>query len=193
MLLKKDQVPILIVLIIMLLPFAVYYISIWNYEFLAYIGVILFFFVVILFTNRKVQYSNTVLWGLTFWGFLHMAGGSFKIGGSRLYDLMLIPVTEQIFRYDQFVHIIGFGVATIVMYEVIRPKLKMNPKKWTAISIVVIMAGLGIGAVNEIIEFFAAVLISNTGVGGYTNTSLDLVSDLIGACCAMFIVWLKER
>ena len=87
--------------------------------------------------------------------------------------------------------IIGFGVATILMYELIKPKLKLN-NRWVAVSIVVVMAGLGVGALNELLEFIATVLVPETGGGGYVNTSLDLVSDLIGAILAMVIIRLKK-
>ena len=55
------------------------------------------------------------------------------------------------------------------------------------------MAGLGVGAFNEIIEFFATVIIPETGVGGYENTSLDLISNLIGAIIAMSYIKIKEK
>lgn len=192
MLIRKDQFPILITIVVMLLVFSVYYFVIKNYEFIMYIFVIVFFLVLILFTNNKVNYSNTSLWGLTIWGTLHMAGGGIPVKGDVLYKLILIPITESIFRYDQFVHIIGFGVATLIMFELLKPKLKPI-KYWTAISIVVVMAGLGIGAVNEIIEYVATLLAPETGVGGYDNTLLDLISDLIGALFALFVIRWREE
>ena len=192
MLIRKKQLPILITIIVMLLAFSVYYFAIKNYEFIMYIFVIAFFFVLILFTNNKVNYSNTSLWGLTVWGTLHMAGGGIPVKGDVLYKLMLIPITESIFRYDQFVHIIGFGVATLIMFELLKPKLKPLTH-WTAISIVVVMAGLGVGAVNEIVEYSATLFVPETGVGGYDNTLLDLISDLIGALFALFIIRYREK
>ena len=179
----------------MIISFTIFYLSKKNYEFLLYVGVIVFFLVLIILTNPKVNYSNIVLWGLTFWGFLHMAGGSLKYNGEILYKFMIIPLSEsyQIFKFDQFVHIVGFGVATLIMYELLKPLLKENLNKWVSVSIVVIMAGLGVGAINEIIEFFATVIVPETGVGGYINTSLDLVADLIGASLAMIIIKLKEK
>ena len=78
------------------------------------------------------------------------------------------------------------------MYVIIKPHLKKNLDKWTALSIVIIMAGLGVGALNEIVEFTAVVLAPETGVGGYNNTSLDLVSDLIGAILAMGYIKFKK-
>jgi hypothetical protein len=54
------------------------------------------------------------------------------------------------------------------------------------------MAGLGAGALNEIIEFAATVIFPDTGVGGYVNNSLDLVFNLLGAVVAMAVIKLKE-
>ena len=190
MLIKKGQLPILLVSACALLFFTVLFASRRNYEFLLYVGVIVFFLVVILATNKKVNYPNGVLWGLVLWALLHMSGGGLYIRGKKLYEIILIPVSEEyhIFRYDQFVHIVGFGVATLVMYYLIKPLLTPGLKRWTALSIVVVMAGLGVGALNEIVEFAATVLVPETGVGGYTNTSLDLVSDLIGAVFAAIAI-----
>lgn len=55
------------------------------------------------------------------------------------------------------------------------------------------MAGLGVGALNEIIEFFATVVVPETGVGGYENTALDLVADLIGALSATTLIAVTRR
>ena len=191
-LIRKDQLPILITIIVMLLAFSVYYFTRKNYEFIIYIFVILFFFVLILFTNMRVNYSNISLWGLAIWGTLHMAGGGIPVKGDVLYKLILIPITENIFRYDQFVHIIGFGVATLIMFELLKPKLKPIDR-WTALSIVVVMAGLGVGAVNEIVEYIATLILPDTGVGGYDNTLLDLISDLIGALFALLVIRCREK
>jgi len=195
MLLKKGQLPILIFNLLVIIAFTTFYVSRQNYEFLMYIGVIIFFLAVILLTNSRVNYSNISLWGLSIWAFLHMSGGSIQYNGDILYKYMIITVSEsyQIFKFDQFVHIVGFGVATIVMYELLKPLLKKDLKKWVALSIVVVMAGLGVGALNEIIEFFATVMVPETGVGGYINTSLDLVADLIGATIALVIIIIKEK
>ena len=191
--LKKSQWPIFIVNFIYLVIALFVFSSRRNYEFVTYIGVVVFFSLVILLTNKKVNYPNIVLWGLTLWGMLHMAGGGvlLKGGTMRLYELILIPLSEnyEIFKYDQFVHIIGFGVSTLLMFSLLKSRLKsMNGFSFW---LVIVMAGLGVGAVNEIIEFGVTVLVPETGVGGYNNTSLDLVADLVGAVIA--VVWLKAR
>jgi uncharacterized membrane protein YjdF len=123
-----------------------------------------------------------------------MSGGGLYINGVKLYEIILVPISSkyEIFRYDQFVHIVGFGVATLVMYHLLRPLLKPDLNKSVALSIVIVMAGLGVGALNEIIEFTATVLVPETGVGGYVNTSLDLVSDLIGSVLALVVIRMRQ-
>tara|TARA_Y100000310_G_scaffold257569_1_gene265661 strand:- start:44 stop:595 length:552 start_codon:yes stop_codon:yes gene_type:complete len=181
-----------LILLLSLIVFTFYYINRQNYEFMLYIGVIIFFFILILATNKKVNYSNTVLWGLVIWALLHLSGGSLSIGGTRLYEIILIPISEayNVFRYDQFVHIVGFAVATLLAYDLLQPHLKNTTS--VSIAIITIMAGLGIGALNEIIEFAAVVVLPETGVGGYINTSLDLVADLVGAVLAWVYIKIKK-
>lgn len=191
---EKNQRPVLIVNLIALAIFAAVYATMANYEFLTYIGVIVCIFVVLVLTNARVRYPADLLWGLTLWSLLHMLGGCVPIGEERLYELILIPVSEKygVFRYDQFVHIIGFGVATLMMYHLLRPLLKPDVRRGWSFSILIVMAGLGVGALNEVIEFLITVVCPETGVGGYLNTSLDLVADLIGALLALAFIRVKE-
>jgi len=193
--LKPGQKIIFMVSIFLLILFVFIFLKRQNYEFLIYVGVIIFFMFLILTTNRKVNYPNILLWGLLTWAFMHMAGGGLFFGGIKLYEIILIPIVGEpynIFKYDQLVHAVGFGVATFLMWHLLQPFLKEKIKKWTAISIVVVMAGLGAGALNEILEFTATVITPETGVGGYENTALDLVANLIGAIIAMIIIIKKE-
>ncbi len=194
MYLKRGQIWILIVNVILLGFFTWKFVERENYEFLMYIGVIIFFLLVILFTNKKVKYPNYILWLLTLWSFFHMAGGGLYYNGKIWYSQILINLVGEpyyIFRYDQFVHIFGFMVATFLIYHFLSFIKSRNYNGKVMISIVAVMAGLGVGALNEIIEFIATVIMPQTGVGGFINTSLDLVSDLVGALIAMIVVLIK--
>jgi len=196
MYIKKEQIPLLIINSLGIIVFAFVFLNRQNYEFIIYLAVIVFFLLLILFTNRKINYPMSLLWGLTLWAFMHMAGGGIYISGHKIYEIMILKLIGEpynIFRYDQLVHIIGFGVSTLLMYHLLRPLLKPDLKRWTALSIVVVMAGLGVGALNEIIEFIATVIVPETGVGGYINTSLDLVSDMIGAIIAIIYIQITDK
>ena len=195
MLLKKRQLPILFVNLVYISIFGIIFLSRKNYEFVGYVGLIVIAFFLVLYTNRKVNYPNFVLWGLTLWGILHMSGGGIILkNGDVLYKLILIPISESygIFRYDQFVHIVGFAVATLLIWVLLKPLVRKDLQKWTSLSIIIVMAGFGVGAFNEMIEFLATVFVEETGVGGYINTSLDLVSDLIGAILALIYIRIKK-
>lgn len=187
----KGQWPIILTNAVYLFVSLLFFTSRQNYEFLIYIFVIAVAFVLILMTNERVRYPNSVLWGLTIWGILHVCGGGIRVNNDVLYGLILLPLSEKyaILRYDQVAHAFGFGVATLVMHHLIRPLIRADVTRWTAFYIVVVMAGLGVGALNEIVEFIAVVVLPETGVGGYINTAMDLVSDLVGALGAA--VWLR--
>ena len=191
---RKGQLTILIFNLLALAGFSVHFFIKGNYEFIIYVGVIAFFLIVFIATNAKIYYPNTLLWALTVWAVMHMAGGSVFIKGVKLYEIILIPLsaTIPIFRYDQLVHIIGFATATATMFYILKPLLRPQLKSFWALSIIIIFAGLGIGAFNEILEFVTSLIVPESGVGGYLNTSLDLVSNLIGAILAMFIIRLTN-
>jgi putative membrane protein len=157
------------------------------------VGAIILCFAVIVLSFPKVRYPIPTLLGLTIWSLLHMAGGSVFINGVLLYEIILIPISQSypILRYDQFVHIFGFASATLVMFDLLRPLLKDNSQHLVALSIVVIMAGLGVGALNEIVEALVSAVVVNSGVGGYINTALDLIADFLGAILAMAFIKLR--
>jgi hypothetical protein len=49
-------------------------------------------------------------------------------------------------------------------------------------------AGLGFGALNEVIEFVATLTMPETNVGGYVNTGWDLVANTVGATVAVLLI-----
>ena len=164
-----------------------------NYEFIIYVGAIILCLILIGVTFFKAAYSTTTLIGLTIWSLMHMTGGGVYINNARLYDIILIPLSQTypILRYDQLVHLFGFAAATLMMFDLLRPLLKENLQHFVALSIVVTMAGLGVGAFNEIVEALVAASLPQSGVGGYVNTSLDLIADFLGAILAMAFIKLQ--
>ena len=54
-------------------------------------------------------------------------------------------------------------------------------------------AGMGFGALNEIVEFMATLTLTETNVGGYENTGWDLVANMIGSIVAATIIHLNSR
>lgn len=152
-----------------------------NDEFILYALVVVGLAVWILRKQRTVQFDSLILWGLSLWGLLHMAGGNLRVGDNVLYNLQLIPV---VLRYDQLVHAFGFGVATLACAHILRGMLKpVVPNRLTLIILVTLM-GCGVGALNEIVEFIAVKAMPETNVGGYDNTLWDLIFNFFGATIA---------
>jgi len=175
---------------------SIYYISIKNFEFMWYIAVMVFFFILILTTLNRSKFDYPILIGLSIWGFMHMTGGGVIIDGAVLYKLQIIPIVGSgellILKFDQVVHAFGFGVATLVVFHLIRPYLgdRIN---WKVMYPIIVLGGMGVGALNELIEYFAVVAFPETGVGGYHNTMLDSVFNTIGAIIAVILIHVRRR
>ena len=175
--------------------FTLWFVSIGNYEFIVYVTTMLALMLLVGLTLGKAQYPLPMLWGLSIWGLLHMAGGGVPVGGSVLYNLHLVPIVETdvlfILKYDQLVHAYGFGITAWVLHHILT--LHFPDTRGTATALFFpALASMGLGAVNEIIEFSAVLMVPDTNVGGYINTALDLCFNAFGAIVAVTVIRLRE-
>jgi uncharacterized membrane protein len=173
-----------------------------NKEFVFYIVVMLVLIGVMTLIHRAVTLTGALLWALSIWGLLHMAGGllplpqGWPFNGEHavLYSWWIIP---QWLKYDQIVHAYGFGVTTGVCWHSLKTSLQrgfgVQLKPTFGVMVICAAAGVGFGALNEVVEFIAVMTIPNTNVGGYENTGWDLVANLGGAVVAVLIIKFRER
>jgi len=165
-------------------------------EFIWYIIIVIILFLLIIATLPISKFKRGVVWCLSIWGLLHLAGGGVKVGDGVLYGVQLLPLYTGgneliLLKYDQVIHAFGFGVCAYIIFHFLKQNIE-NPHRFKVYAIA-ILGGMGLGVLNEIIEFIAVLIFKNTGVGGYINTSLDLVFNTIGAVSAMTFVWWKNR
>lgn len=157
-----------------------------NMEFLFYGITVLVLTGLLHYGDRHFSFDGWVLWGFDLWIILHILGGLLPVGDSVLYSWVLIDIVGEpysILKYDQLVHTYCYFIAALLMWRVV---LSFNsPGSFTAIAMVTVLAASGVGGVNEIIEFLATVFIPDTNVGGYENTAIDIVCNLLGACLAV--------
>lgn len=170
-------------------------------EFLFYIVVMLVLMAAVWVVHRRVSLSKGALWALSIWGLLHMMGGLLTVpdswsvaGDSRvLYNWWLIT---DFLKYDHVVHGYGFGITTWVCWQGLRSIIRRTGGSATPTFGQMVLcwaAGLGFGAVNEVIEFLAVLLVPNTNVGGYINTGWDLIANLTGATIVAALIFFRNR
>ncbi len=191
----KDYKWLVVFTLAYLIPFTAYFLSQDNGEFIWYIVVVILLIALVIGTLPKSQLSRGVVWGLSVWALLHLAGGSVKVGETVLYGLQLIPLYNGggemiLLKYDQVVHAFGFGLAARTMLHFLR---RYQPdRNKVGVYIIAVLAGMGLGVINEIVEFIATLLFPGNGVGGYVNTSLDLIFNTLGAVVAVWCAWLMR-
>ncbi len=158
-------------------------------------------FVIIGYIHHNVRLTNATIWALLGWCVIHMVGGlipvpaTWPIEGdtSVLYSWWLIP---DYLKYDNIVHAYGFGVTTWVCWQglqmgfkrvgaTLQPTFGMLLLCWAA--------GMGLGSLNEIIEFPPTMMLAEINLGGYVNTSLDLISNMFGSLVAVITIWYCSR
>jgi len=173
-----------------------------NSEFLFYIAVMLVLIGVVGVVNRHIRISTGALWALSLWGLAHMAGGLITVpagwpvnADSRvLYTLWLIP---DRLKYDHIVHAYGFGVTTWVCWQGLKSAVSHRsgrpPFPSFGLLTLAAAAGLGFGALNEVVEFIATLTMPETNVGGYVNTGWDLVANTVGATIAVLAIRRLDR
>jgi hypothetical protein len=173
-----------------------------NIEFVLYTVAMLGYIAVVLALDARVHLSRLVLWCLAVWGLTHMAGGTVPIPAS-VQDgdkavLYAMRAVDWLPRYDQVVHAFGFFSATLVCGEALAAGIAGQTNREVSsrpvsslpasshrlsfgLAAGAALMGMGLGAFNEVVEFVMTLVLPETGVGGYTNTGWDLVSNMVGA------------
>jgi len=176
--------------------FTAFFLSIGNYEFIVYVVTMVALILLVGLSLRKAEYPPAMLWALSLWGLAHMAGGGVQVQGSVLYNLHLWQLVETdnlfILKYDQLVHAFGFGVSAWLLHHLLLRHFPQTRGSATAY-VYPVLGAIGLGAVNEIIEFSAVLAVPDTNVGGYYNTALDLVFNTGGAIIALCLVAVFRR
>jgi len=163
-----------------------------NYEFLYYTGIIAVFIFVITFYYHHFHLTLPLVIGLTLLGVLHILGGNLYVHGTKLYDLWVVA---GFLKYDNIVHCFGTAIATLVAYNILLPQME-RPAKWRpfAFSLMLVLIAMGIGALNEVVEFFAVVFLgAGHAVGDYFNNTVDLVYNLIGSVVVSVFLYYHHK
>jgi hypothetical protein len=177
-----------------------------NVEFVYYSLWMVVFISLVWRLDRKAGVPTAICILLVAWLVLHFVGGIAKIpehllepgAPNTLYNMRVHPSLP---KYDQVVHAFGFFSATLTAWcgmraaigKLTRPSqhhpVELTEGRFWAL----FLTGMGLGAMNEVIEFVATVIFPWTNVGGYVNTGWDLVSNMVGCVLACALVWALEK
>lgn len=149
------------------------------HEFFIYATVI---FLAILFSWYKFRFLNirlSLLVLIEIGILMHFSGAFVEVDNHRLYDSRFFDI-----RYDKYVHFVNAMVATFVTIYIL---FKSGFPQTKLTLFIAVLAVLGLGAMNEIIEFMVTLTVEHNGVGGYNNNMLDLVANLFGAVTAVVL------
>lgn len=161
-----------------------------NFEFLIYLAVMTVIIVAVLAVYRRAGLSLPLLAGFSLWGLLHMIGGLVPIPAhwhstdttGVVYNWRLIP---GYLRYDQVVHGFGVGLTTWLVWQALSTRVRGDDggllRPTPGMLAVCATAGMGFGAMNEVVEFIATLILPTTNVGDHVNTGWDLVANFVGA------------
>jgi len=194
---NRSLAPVIFFTVAYLIVATVFAFTMQNWEFVYYIVVVLLLGFAALAVHKRVGLSAGVLWGLSIWGLLHMIGGlitvpdAWSVAGDKrvFYSLWLIP---DVLKYDQVIHAYGFGIATWLCWQALRSTFS-SVQPTLGVLTLCALAGMGLGAFNEVVEFVAVLLIPETNVGGYTNTGWDLVANMVGTAIAATAIGLRGK
>jgi hypothetical protein len=187
-LITRERVLILLANLTYIVGFTIWFLMQGNTEFLWYVVVMIGLLIFIAHSLSYSRLPNTLLILLSIWGFMHMAGGGVVVNGEVLYRFVFAPVFDGggdfvLFKFDQLVHVFGFGVAAGCIHWLIRSRAPSVRPIWRGL--LAALTAMGLGVVNEIVEFAAFLALSETGVGGFYNLQLDLVFNTLGAAIAV--------
>lgn len=195
----KGRVLVLAFTLLYIAAAGVYFFLTGVAEFTLYLAVLLALVALVAFTLKFTKLPTWSLWLLSVLGLLHALGGGVKVAGDVLYNFVLIPIVNggdegiTLWRFDQLVHPYGTAVAALIIYYFLACRSQM-PRRW--IGLIAALAAMGLGAVNEVVEFSTTLLFENTNVGGYDNTALDLCSNLVGSVIGALVgtrLWRPKR
>lgn len=178
-------------------------------EFAFYLFVMLVLIAAVGSIHKRAHFTIGLLWCLSIWGAMHMAGGlipvpeAWPINGENrvVYSWWVVPFVygengsvAYGLKYDQITHAFGFGITAWACWQGLCATLRSahgeDKDERTPVTptlgrlTLCFTASMGFGCLNEIVEFLATTM-GPTNVGGYINTSYDLIANTTGALLAV--------
>ena len=133
---------------------------------------------------RRVVLPPLLAAGLAIAAIVTLAGGLIRVGHDVLYNANTGPYSPALgthyLQYDHFAHAyVSFVIVFACWFMLAAPHADGGRRG--ELVLLSVGAALGLGALNEMVEFIATLAHHGAHAGGYWNTGWDLVSNLTGA------------
>jgi hypothetical protein len=187
----KGQLGVILFSLLYLVLGGVYFMRDLNHEFIIYVAVIVVIFGAVFATLRYTKFPVWMLWLLSIWGLMHVAGGVVPTPDGVLFAYKIYPFLDAggdmyILKYDQVVHAYLYGLVAVMSLHTLRIIFGVVGHNFL-VNLAAVMISLGISGMNEIMEFLIAINLERHGIGGYENAMLDLIFNLGGATVAVAV------
>ena len=140
---------------------------------------------------RRAALPDLLAIALAIAAILTLAGGLINVGQDVLYNASIGPYSQplgtHLLQYDHVAHAyVSFVTAFACWVMLAAPHAAANHRR----ELVILAAGaaLGLGALNEMVEFLTTLAHHAAHAGGYWNTGWDLACNLIGAGAAGLVI-----
>lgn len=172
-----------------------------SYNSLYYIAIQSIITVVVYIAHKRIQYALPLLWSLSLWGLLNLAGQIIplppevptKDSTQTLGELWLV---REIFIYDNLVHFYGFAVATWVSWQtlcrIIHTRYQRRLMPTIGLLLLVVTSSMGYGALNEMIEFLTQLIFNLQHSDTYHSTCWDMIINTLGAMIAAVMIKIRN-
>ena len=150
---------------------------------------------------RRVVLPPLLAAGLAIAAIVTLAGGLIRVGHDVLYNANTGPFSPALgthyLQYDHFAHAyVSFVIVFACWFMLAAPHADGgNPLRPPAVGgrrgelvLLAVGAALGLGALNEMIEFIATLAHHGAHAGGYWNTGWDLIANFSGATAAGLVL-----
>lgn len=140
---------------------------------------------------RRTVLPGLLAAGLAIAAMVTLAGGLINAGQNVLYNAGIGPYSRalgtHILQYDHLAHAYVSFVAVFACWVMLAaPHAGAGRRR--ELLLLAAGAALGLGALNEMVEFLATLAHHGAHAGGYWNTGWDLVCNFIGAGAAGLVI-----
>lgn len=122
---------------------------------------------------RRQVLPNWLVVGLSMLAVGHLCGGLIRIGDEVLYNT---DPGWELLQYDHVFHASASALGVAVLWTLASSKIDGRHLGLMLCA----LGALGLGALNELVEYLATLAHRGSHVGGYTNTGWDFVANTFG-------------